>query len=110
MTNQEVAKSLKNIRDLYPWGEDSYKTLDYAIRAVVELPKRRKEAKRWRAKALEQEPKRDRLYSWLNDMRLGIAPDETVTDIDERNVRTAQVDLLDEIMEWMVEPQERSEE
>lgn len=51
MTNQEVAKSLKNIRDLYPWGEDSYKTLDYAIRAVVELPKRRKEAKRWRAKA-----------------------------------------------------------
>lgn len=50
MTNQEVAKSLKNIRDLYPWGEDSYKTLDYAIRAVVELPKRRKEAKRWRAK------------------------------------------------------------
>lgn len=57
MTNQEVAKSLKNIRDLYPWGEDSYKTLDYAIRAVVELPKRRKEAKRWRAKALvEQEP------------------------------------------------------
>lgn len=51
MNNQEVAKSLKNIRDLYPWGEDSYKTLDYAIRAVVELPKRRKEAKRWRAKA-----------------------------------------------------------
>ena len=61
-------------------------------------------------KALEQEQKWDRLYSWLNDMRLGIAPDETVTDIDERNVRTAQVDLLDEIMEWMVEPQERSEE
>lgn len=49
----------------------------------------------------EQEPKWDRLYSWLNDMRYGIAPDETVTDIDERNVRTAQVDLLDEIMEWL---------
>lgn len=59
---------------------------------------------------LEQEPKWDRLYSWLNDMRLGIAPDETVTDIDERNVRQAQVDLLDEIMEWMVEPQERSDD
>ena len=43
----------------------------------------------------------NRLYSWLNDMRFGIAPDETVTDIDERNVRTAQVDLLDEIMEWI---------
>ena len=54
MTNQEVAKSLKNIRDLYPWGEDSYKTLDYAIRAVVELPKRRKEAKRWRSKMYER--------------------------------------------------------
>lgn len=56
-----------------------------------------------------QKPKWDRLYSWLNDMRFGIAPDETVTDIDERIVRTAQVDLLDEIMEWMVEPQERSD-
>ena len=56
-----------------------------------------------------QEPKWDRLYSWLNDMRFGIAPDETVTDIDERNERQAQVDLLDEIMEWMVEPQERSD-
>lgn len=56
---------------------------------------------------LEQEPKWDRLYSWLNDMRLGIAPDETVTDIDERNVRTAQVDLLDDIMEWIEKhPQE----
>lgn len=52
-------------------------------------------------KALEKEPKTDRLYSWLNDMRLGIAPDETVTDIDERNVRIAQTDLLDEIMEWL---------
>lgn len=49
----------------------------------------------------KQEPKWDRLYSWLNDMRLGIAPDETVTDVDERNERTAQVDLLDEIMEWI---------
>lgn len=44
----------------------------------------------------------DRLYSWLNDMRFGIAPDETVTDIDERNCRESQTDLLDEIMEWMI--------
>lgn len=51
-----------------------------------------------------QEPKWDRLYSWLNDMRFGIAPDETVHDDDERSERQAQVDLLDEIMEWMVEP------
>ena len=57
-----------------------------------------------------QEPKWDRLYSWLNDMRLGIAPDETVTDIDERNERIAQTDLLDDIMEWMLkqEPKEGS--
>jgi len=53
-------------------------------------------------KALEQEPKWDRLYSWLNDMRLGIAPDETTPD-DERNDRLAQVDVIDDIMEWMVE-------
>lgn len=58
----------------------------------------------------------DRLYSWLNDMRLSIAPDETVTDIDEQHCRESQTDILDEIMEWiekhtncgakMVEPQE----
>ena len=44
----------------------------------------------------------DRLYSWLNDMRLGIAPDETVDDIDERHCRESQTDILDEIMEWMI--------
>ena len=59
-----------------------------------------------------QEIKWDRLYNWLNDMRLGIAPDETVTDIDERNERIAQTDIIDEIMEWMLkqEPQERSDD
>lgn len=57
------------------------------------------EAYKMAIKALEQEPKWDKLYSWLNDMRLGIAPDETVTDIDERNARIAQTDILDEIME-----------
>lgn len=45
----------------------------------------------------------DGLYNWLNDMRFSIAPDETVTDDNERNVRSIQVDLLDEIMEWMVD-------
>lgn len=53
--------------------------------------------------ALEQEPKFDRLYDWLNDMRLGIAPDETTPD-DERGERQAQVDVLDVIIEWMVDP------
>lgn len=41
-----------------------------------------------------------RLYSWLNDMRLGIAPDETTPD-DERRERQAQVDVIDDIMEWI---------
>ena len=60
--------------------------------------------------SINQEPKWDRLYSWLNDMRLGIAPDETVTDIDERNARIAQTDILDEIMEYLasVTPQPKT--
>lgn len=43
----------------------------------------------------------DRLYILLNDMRLGIAPDESVSDPDERNKRLIQVDLIDEIMLYM---------
>ena len=77
-----------------PWRDNPH--IDAIIDAIEDLPS-----------VNPQEPKWDRLYSWLNDMRLGIAPDETVTDIDERNVRTAQVDLLDEIMEWIEKhPQE----
>ena len=53
-----------------------------------------------------QEPKWDRLYSWLNDMRYGIAPDENTPD-DERREREAQVDVIDDIMEWIEKhPQE----
>lgn len=51
-------------------------------------------------KALEQEPKIDRLYSYLNDMRFGIAPDET-TPTDERDKRLAQIEIIDGIMEWI---------
>lgn len=42
----------------------------------------------------------DKLYSYLNDMRFGIAPDET-TPQDERSERLAQVDIIDSIMEWI---------
>lgn len=56
-------------------------------------------------KALKEQIKFDRLYNWLNDMRFGIAPDETTPD-DERGERQAQVDVLDMIMEWMVEQHE----
>jgi hypothetical protein len=64
-----------------------------------------KEALDMAIKALEQESKWDRLYSWLNDMWFSIAPDET-TPYDERNERLAQVYVIDDIMEWMVEPQD----
>lgn len=64
-------------------------------------------------KAMDETSRRkgkwDRLYSWLNDMRLGIAPDETVTDIDERHCRESQTDILDEIMEWMEKAEMESE-
>ena len=49
----------------------------------------------------------DRLYNWLNDMRFGIAPDETVTDEDERHDRLLQVEMIDEIMEWMIKQEEK---
>ena len=51
----------------------------------------------------------DRLYSWLNDMRYAIAPDENVTDDDERHDRLLQIDLIDELMEWMNEQEESNE-
>ena len=89
MTNEQAKSELMQI--YMSLSEEKKKAIDMAIKALV------------------QEPKWNRLYSWLNDMRYGIAPDETVTDIDERNVRTAQVDMLDEIMEWMIEPQEISD-
>lgn len=50
----------------------------------------------------EAEEKLAALYTWLNDMRLGIAPDENTPD-DERGERQAQVDVIDQIMEWMEE-------
>ena len=49
----------------------------------------------------------DRLFNWLNDMRLAIAPDETVIDEDERHDRLIQVDLIDELMEWMIEQEKK---
>ena len=69
--------------------EDWVKTLFATM--VKQLPSVTQKSGKW-----------DRLYSWLNDMRLGIAPDETVDDIDERHCRESQTDILDEIMEWMI--------
>lgn len=48
----------------------------------------------------------NKLYNGLNGMRLAIAPDETVTDSDKRIYRRAQIDLIDEVMEWMLDQEE----
>ena len=42
----------------------------------------------------------DKLYNWLNDTRLAIAPVFTA-EVKEYNIRAAEVDLIDEIMEYM---------
>lgn len=42
----------------------------------------------------------DKLYNYLNDFRLAIAPDET-TPYDERNDRQIIADVLDDVMEEM---------
>lgn len=49
----------------------------------------------------------DRLYTWLNDMRFSIAPDESVTDEDERHDRLLQIDLIDELVEWMDDQEDK---
>lgn len=41
-----------------------------------------------------------RLYIWLNDMHLGISPDEFTPD-DERKCRTAQTDIIEDVMGWI---------
>ena len=46
----------------------------------------------------------DRLYGWINDMRLGIAPDENTPE-DECRVRQAQIDVIDDIMDWILKRQ-----
>ena len=61
-------------------------------------------------KALEQEQdgdliSRQAVQDKLVELCIGIAPDETVTDIDELHCREAQMDILDEIMEWMKKQQ-----
>ena len=42
----------------------------------------------------------NRLYTWLNDMHLGIAPDESTPD-DERECRIAQTDIIEDVMGWI---------
>lgn len=52
----------------------------------------------------------EKLFNWLNDFAFAIAPDETVTDIDERRDRTAQYDALQEVLEMMLELEKREKD
>lgn len=106
MTNQEMVARLENIRDLYPWGEDSYETLDYAIRAVVELPKRRKEAKRWRAKA--RQPKTGHWI--LDETDNSITCDKCGCLIWANDISNGEAYYCPNCGCRMVEPQESEEE
>ena len=83
MTREEAIIILENI-SMFQQPDSNYrKALDIAI------------------KSLEREPKWDRLYKLINDMRYGISPDETVTDTYQRKLRDSQAKLLDVIMYWM---------
>lgn len=42
-----------------------------------------------------------RLWIWLNDTRLAIAPDETVTDASRRLIKQAQIEIIDGVFEAM---------
>lgn len=50
---------------------------------------------------MQSDDKWQRLWMWLNDTRLAIAPDETVTDPTGRLIWRAQTELIDGIFEEM---------
>jgi len=87
---------VKRIVDFY---KEQYDGIYHINESIDNLPSVTQKSGKW-----------DRLYSWLNDMRLGIAPDETVDDIDERHCRESQTDILDEIMEWMIKAESEDKE
>ncbi|MBR4182477.1 MAG: hypothetical protein IKQ56_01510 [Lachnospiraceae bacterium] len=63
--------------------------------------KLKEEIKREWLGMMQSDDKWQRLGMWLNDTRLAIAPDETVTDPISRLIRQAQVELIDGIFEEM---------
>ena len=71
--------------------------------ALDELKNNDKSIRQWIDEIVKLETKWDRLFRWLNDFSFGIAPDETVTDYEERQERTAQYDVLQEVLEMMIE-------
>ena len=75
--------------------------------ALDEFLYREKTIRQWIDEIATLETKWDKLYRWLNDFCFAIAPDETVTDYEERQDRTAQYDVLQEVMDMMTELDEK---
>ena len=61
----------------------------HARRIIEDMPSVTPKAELW-----------NKLYLWLNDMHLGISPDEITPD-DERKCRTAQTDIIEDVMGWI---------
>ena len=53
MTNEQHIENLKKLKSFHNGSFDA--SVNAAIKALEELPKRRKEVKRWKTKALEQQ-------------------------------------------------------
>lgn len=52
----------------------------------------------------------DKLYEWLNDTMLVVAPDENVEDDILLHERIAQADILEEVIEYMIDLESRRED
>jgi hypothetical protein len=65
MTREEAIYKLKNTAWLGTDKdrEETEQAVDMAIKALEELPKRRKEVKRWKRKALKEKPKHEKWVS-----------------------------------------------
>lgn len=59
------------------------------------------EIKREWIEQMQSYDKWERLWMWLNDTRLAIAPDETVTDPSRRLIKQAQIEIIDGVFEAM---------
>lgn len=74
MTNEEYIAYIEEwLKDEYALNPKDREVLTAAIKALEELPKRRKEVKRWKAKALEQQDddciSRQAVNEIINDIR-----------------------------------------
>lgn len=80
MTREEAIKKLQKQKDRYLEEWVDYggvaEAFDMAIKALEELPKRRKEAKRWKHKALQAEPKHGKWRYFVNG-GLGLFKDDS---------------------------------